>query len=282
MKNNRFIIDAHCHIFPDKIAAKAAENIGAFYGIPVAAPATVENMLALMERQGIDLSIVSSSALAPQQVMKANEFLLNAAVMNPNRIVALGTLHPGCTETELEEHVRFLCQNPFHGVKIHPDMLGVSILDPAMDKIYNACEAAKLPLLLHTGDNRYDYSNPSMVEKVLREHPGLTLIGGHFAGLYHYTEAADKLSRYDNLYCDCSSSFVRLSEEEAKYCIQRFGKDRVMFGTDFPVCIPNFDLDYLFRLGYDEETLGNLLWKNAARIYHLDGETLTRAGFRQA
>ena len=278
MRNNRFIIDAHCHIFPDKIAAKAAENIGAFYGIPVAAPATVENMLALMERQGIDLAIVSSSALAPQQVMKANEFLLNAALQNPDRIVTLGTLHPGCTETELAEHVRFLRQNPFHGVKIHPDMLGISILDPAMEKIYAACEEAGLPLLLHTGDNRYDYSNPPMVEQVLRNHPGLTLIGGHFAGLHHYTEAAETLSGYDNLYCDCSSSFVRLNEEEAKYCIRRFGTNRVMFGTDFPVCIPDFDLDYLFRLGYDEETLEKLLWRNAARIYHLDSETLIRAG----
>ena len=29
------IIDAHAHIFPDKIAVKASESIGHFYDIPM-------------------------------------------------------------------------------------------------------------------------------------------------------------------------------------------------------------------------------------------------------
>ena len=29
------IIDAHAHIFPEKIAENATENIGHFYGIPM-------------------------------------------------------------------------------------------------------------------------------------------------------------------------------------------------------------------------------------------------------
>ena len=31
MNNGYFIIDAHCHIYPAKIAARAAAGIGTFY-----------------------------------------------------------------------------------------------------------------------------------------------------------------------------------------------------------------------------------------------------------
>ena len=30
---SKYIIDAHAHIFPDKIARKAADNIGHFYAL---------------------------------------------------------------------------------------------------------------------------------------------------------------------------------------------------------------------------------------------------------
>lgn len=280
MRNNHLIIDAHCHIFPDKIAERAAANIGEFYGIPVAAPATVANMLSLMEEEGIDLAIVSSSAMNPQQVSKVNEFILQSAQDHPDRIVPVGTLHPRCTKEELEAHLRFLTDHHFHGVKIHPDMLAISVNDPGMEKIYQACAECGLPLLLHTGDNRFDYSNPPQIEKVLRDHPGLTLIGGHFAGLYHAAEAADTLSVYPNLFCDCSSSFVRLTPHQAQYCFAKFGAEKVMFGTDFPVCIPHFDLKYLFALGFDEATLDQILFQNAVRIYGIGPETLEKAGIR--
>lgn len=278
MRNNHYVIDAHGHIFPNKLAERAAVNIGEFYKIPVAAPATVENLIALMDEQGIDLSVVSSSAMAPGHVAKINDFIIQSANMHSNRIVPVGTLHPHNTTDELESHIRFLLENKFHAVKIHPDMLAISVNDPSMEKIYDACSEAKLPLLLHTGDSRYTFSNPPMIEKVLKEHPELTLIGGHFAGLYHYIEAADTIAKYPNLYCDCSSSFVRLSREEALHCFDRFGFDRVMFGTDFPVCIPNLDLDYIFSLGFSDEILDSLLVKNAVAIYGITDDTLRKAG----
>ena len=280
MRNHHFIIDAHCHIFPDKIAERAAENIGAFYKIPVAAPATVQNMLALMEQQGIDLAIVSSSAMNPQQVSKVNEFILQSAQDHPDKIVPVGTLHPHCSEAELESHLHFLLDHHFHGVKIHPDMLSISVNDPGMEKVYRACAEGGLPLLLHTGDNRFDYSNPPQIEKVLRDHPRLTVVGGHFSGLYHYTEAADTLSGYPNLFCDCSSSFVRLTPQEARHCLEKFGANKVMFGTDFPVCIPQYDLRFLFDLGLGDEALDRILFQNAVRIYGIDRETLALAGKR--
>ena len=43
------IIDAHTHIFPTKIAFKASESIGNFYGIPMHSDASPESLVRLEE-----------------------------------------------------------------------------------------------------------------------------------------------------------------------------------------------------------------------------------------
>ena len=39
------IIDAHTHIFPDKISEKVSKSIGGFYQMKYCAPASVANLL---------------------------------------------------------------------------------------------------------------------------------------------------------------------------------------------------------------------------------------------
>jgi hypothetical protein len=50
------IIDAHTHIYPDKIAQKATEAIGDFYGLGMRCIGTAENLLGEMRRAGVSLS----------------------------------------------------------------------------------------------------------------------------------------------------------------------------------------------------------------------------------
>ena len=55
------IIDAHAHIYPEKIAQKATETIGVFYDIPMEMPAgTTERLLEDGKRAGITGYIVHS------------------------------------------------------------------------------------------------------------------------------------------------------------------------------------------------------------------------------
>ena len=42
----RKIIDCHCHIYPEKIAAKAVESIGNFYYISMDMDGTYSNLVA--------------------------------------------------------------------------------------------------------------------------------------------------------------------------------------------------------------------------------------------
>ena len=57
------IIDTHAHIYPVKIARKAAASIGDFYSIPMDLDGTVGELLRAGEEAGITRHIVHSMAV---------------------------------------------------------------------------------------------------------------------------------------------------------------------------------------------------------------------------
>ena len=70
------IIDAHAHIYPEKIAKKATDTIGVFYDIKMEMPAgTAERLLEDGKRAGISRYIVHSVATTAHQVRSINEFI---------------------------------------------------------------------------------------------------------------------------------------------------------------------------------------------------------------
>lgn len=267
MRNGYHIIDAHCHIYPGKIAHRAAENISAFYGGLDFCGGDTESLLQLMEQQGIDYTIVNSAAMKPQQVEAVNRFILESCLEHPDKLAPVGTLHPD--SEQMEQDLQFIVDNGIHGIKMHPDMLGIPLDDPRFLRIYALCQEADVPVLLHTGDKRYDNTNPNRFGPVVAQFPLLTFIGGHFAGREFFREAADRLHQYPNLYADCSSAFNCLSPEDALHCICTYTADHLMFGTDHPVFVPGFDLDYLFALPLTADDRKKILSETAIRVYRL-------------
>ena len=106
----------------------------------------------------------------------------------------MGTLHPDSEniKADIEEIVNL----GLKGVKLHPDIQKFKIDDYRMLKIYELCESNGLPILMHTGDNRYDYSNPNRLIPVLDIYKDLTVIGAHMGGWSIWEDAYKTLSKY--------------------------------------------------------------------------------------
>ena len=49
------------------------------------------------------------------------------------------------------------------GIKLHPDFQKFQIDCPKMDDVYEVMADLKLPVLVHAGDCRYDYSGPKRI-----------------------------------------------------------------------------------------------------------------------
>ncbi len=265
---NITVIDAHCHIYPDKIAQKASHATGAFYTLPMTYSGTVKELSEQGEKAKIDKFIIQSVATTPKQVSSINRFIAETVKNEPDKFFGLGTLHP---ESEnIKKDVEELISLGLGGVKLHPDIQKFKLDDYRCLKIYELCEQYKLPVLIHTGDNRYDFSNPNRLIPILEIYTDLTVIGAHFGGWSMWEEATEKLHKFKNFYVDTSSSFYALSDERVKNIISLYSTDRVMFGTDYPMWEMKPEIDRFNSLNYGKEDTEKMLYLNALRIFNIE------------
>lgn len=265
------IIDCHCHVYPKKIADKATKGIYNFYDLIdfdlASEPATVANMKACENKAGIGHQVIFSVATKVSQVEAINNFIAGEVSKSPTSITGLGTLHPE-SET-LSEDMEGILRRNLKGVKLHPDVQKFKIDDYRCLKIFEFFED-KLPLLIHTGDSRFDFSNPNRVAPILDIYKNLTVIGAHLGGWSMWKDATDILYEYPNFYVDCSSSLYALPPDEAAKIIRKYGADRVLFGTDYPMWKPEEELHRFFSLGLTDEENEKILYKNAKRLFSID------------
>ena len=261
------IIDAHCHIYPDKIAAKAAKATCDFYeGLGSTLDGTVSTLLKEAEIAGISHCLVQSVATTPKQVSSINNFIATTVAESNGKFTGLGTLHPD--SDDIKRDVDEIISLGLKGVKLHPDIQRFKIDDYRMLKIYELCEG-RLPLLIHTGDRRYDFSNPNRMMPILDIYKNLTVIGAHFGGWSVWEDATKKLSKYKNFYVDCSSSLYALTPEKAKELILSYGTDRVLFGTDYPMWTPKDEIARFMQIDLTTKERKDILYNNAAKMFSI-------------
>lgn len=261
------VIDTHCHIYPDKIAQKAAAGIGSFYDIGMNFDGRLDTLKAVSARAHVVHSVIFSVATTPHQVHSINTFIAENVRQSGGRFTGLGTLHPD-SET-MEADIDELQSLGLKGVKLHPDVQQFPIDGPAGRLICRLCEARGLPLLLHAGDYRYDYSNVNRLIPLLEDFPKLQMIGAHFGGWSVWPQAAEALHGYPNLMVDASSTFHWVSRDTAKKLISLYGADRVLFGSDFPMWDPKDEIEYLLSLGLTDDALEHIFYKNAQRLFDI-------------
>ncbi len=263
------IIDCHCHIYPEKIALKAVESVESFYERLPRQPwnGTAMELVRSGREAGISHFIVFSVATSPHQVSRINAFIARSVQESGGCMTGLGAMHPDSDDfaRDLDE-IEAL---GLRGVKLHPDIQGFPADDPRAMEIYRLCEARGLPVCIHAGDHRYDYSNPDRIAVILRAFPELKVEAAHLGGWSVWQEAVEKLKSFPNLMVDCSSSLYWLKPEIAKAIILGYGTDRVLFGTDYPFWPQKRELEDLFALGLEQEDYERICWRNAARFYGL-------------
>ena len=261
------IIDAHCHIYPDRIAARATANTESFYGgLHAFANGTVSALLESGRKAGITHYVVQTVATSPAQVSGINRFIAETVEKSNGMMTGLGTLHPD--SQHLREDIEEMISFGLHGVKLHPDIQGFKIDDYRCLKIYELCEG-RLPILMHTGDHRYDYSNPNRLLPVMKIFTELTVVGAHLGG-WSVWEDTEALAELPNLYVDCSSCFPFRPPMEIYPFMKQYGAQKILFGTDYPLWSPEAEMEAFLSLPFTEEERRMILFENARRVFKID------------
>ncbi|MGN0620758.1 MAG: amidohydrolase family protein [Porcipelethomonas sp.] len=270
--NNKvnYVIDAHTHVFPDKIADKSKVNVGKFYNLPMYTTGTSDELHRISgnsrEINGktyqIKYQLICSPAVTGGQTESINHFI-SELVRNNSDYIGFGTLHPDNENyTEIIDNIK---SSGLKGVKFHSDFQRFDIDDKKMYPVYRYIAKCGLPVLFHAGDAKLDHSHPARIRKVMSDIPELKVIAAHMGGYLHWNESIN-LEPSENLFFDISSSLSFLSEKQFVQFIEKFGYKKFFFGSDFPMWYPYGELEKFLLFDLEEEIQKAVLFDNFAEF----------------
>lgn len=256
------IIDFHTHIYPDAIAHKAAQSVRDFYSIgDTSLDGTVTELLQSMARTHTERCVILPVGMKPTGVSRVNEFAASQMQQHP-QFTAFGTVHAAMQD--LEEEVEHIERLGLYGIKMHPDSQMFPIDDLRLYPMYDMVQG-RLPVMIHMGDHRYNYSHPVRLRKILDAFPRLQVIAAHFGGYSMYETAYECLKDTQCVF-DVSSSLMFMPKGEPEKYIRAYGTERMLYGSDFPIWDPAVELERFLQLQLTEDEFEQIASKTALRV----------------
>lgn len=260
-------IDAHTHVFHPKIAHKVLNQLEDHYSITPVGKGLTDDLIERMERAGVDKSIVLTAATAPAQVIPANNWAIEIKEKF-DQLIPFGTVHPEFDKMEAE--LDRLEHNGIQGLKFHPDFQGFRMDD---ERLYDVMEMIqdRFICLFHVGDTLPPEENPSCPRKLAalrKAFPKPTIVAAHMGGYQHWNESLEYLASTD-IFVDSSSVTDFVDDEKLNKLFKAFGKDRILFGSDYPLFDPADELETLMsRLTISTNELDTIIG-NASQLLGL-------------
>ncbi len=259
----------HTHIWPDKIAVRAADNIVNYYSLSRQGDGSANGLFeGAKEFENIRF-VISSATLKPdtEHAQVGNNFIINASEED-NRFIPLCSFHPmmgfDAAVAELERSKALGAK----GVKIHSDFQRFFVDDENAMEIYKECARLSLPILFHAGDKTTDFSTPKRIRNVLEKIPELTVIAAHMCGYSVWDEAEEYLIG-EKVYTDTSEALLGMDGKELYRLINKHGVDKVMFGSDYPLWHTSHAFKEIESIGLSEAEKNSIYSETAKKVFDL-------------
>jgi len=260
------IIDAHCHVWPDHIAAKVLASRPA--SLDPVHDGTLSGLCRTMDAAGVGHAMVLGVANVARTVRRTNEWI---GVVDRSRFTPFGTVHPDLAP---EVNLASLRDNGIGGVKLHPLFQELSLAEPRVIELLRALAEAGIVVITHAGAGgsaeQNDRGTPAALRAALDAVPGLTLIACHFGG-YHRLGEAEEVIVGSRAYLETSwpPRLADLDRERIRALIRRHGADRVIFGSDWPMADPAAEIAAVRDLGLGDKETSAILGGTLAGILKL-------------
>ncbi len=259
-------VDCHTHVFHPRIAEKAMRQLHEHYGILCRCKGTAEDLAERSRKAGIDHCVALCAATSAAQVRPCNAYAVQLQKGYPF-ISAFGSIHPDCAEWK--NQLDFLRQNGIRGIKLHPDFQGYRLDDPRLLPIFEEAQDSFV-FSMHIGDSLPPELNPSCPYKlaaILDTFPRLNVIAAHLGGYRQWKYALDVIAGRD-VWLDTSSCMQEIPDELLKAILKKHPRERVLFGTDYPIMDPSDEILMLKkRTGFTNAELEQILTNGARMLF---------------
>lgn len=277
------IIDIHSHVFPPRVRDQRDDYLNRdatfreLYRNRRAAIATADDVLAEMERSGVDHTVILNFAWSdPALCRETNDYILEAASASGGRLIPFVMINP--TDSGARDEVIRCVRLGARGIgELRPASQGY-VLDTGKESqlLSWAAAAFDLPLLFHASEpvgHPYPGKDGLPLDQLYRfiqYFPGITVIAAHWGGgLPFYSLMPEVRAALTDTYFDTAATRFLYSRAIYAEVARIAGSERLLLGSDFPLVTQRAAIADVREAGLDDAALAAVLGGNAAAILRL-------------
>jgi len=279
------IIDFHVHTFPADIRDRreryfeAEPEFKLLYESPTSKLVSAANIIAMMDEQEVDLSVVFGFPWrTPDTCRRNNDYVIDAVNRYPDRLRGLccvDSLNPDAVEEVqrcLDAGLSGVGELAFYGCGIDGQC------QLSLGPIMAMCRERDVPVLLHTNEevgHLYPGKTPNtmiQIYETMARFPDNTIVLAHWGGgifFYNLLKRAVK-ETLKNVYYDTAASPFLYDSRIYRYAKDLVGMDKVLLGTDYPLLKPQRYCKEMTEAGLDPADMALICGRNAARLLKFD------------
>jgi uncharacterized protein len=209
-----------------------------------------------------------------------NEEIAAAALANADVMIAFASIDPHKGRMGAREARRLIEEHGVKGFKFHPTVQGFHPYDEIAWPIYEVIAEHRLPAIFHSGHSgigsgmrcggglRLEYSNPMHLDDVAIRFPDMQIVIAHPSWPWQ-DEALSVAMHKPNVWIDLSGWSPKYFPPQLVQYANTLLRDRVLFGSDYPLITPERWLKDFEEAGFRDEVKPLILKRNAMRLLGL-------------
>jgi predicted TIM-barrel fold metal-dependent hydrolase len=209
-----------------------------------------------------------------------NEEIAEAARANSDMMIAFASIDPHKGRMGAREARRLIEEQGVRGFKFHPTVQGFQPYERFAWPIYEVIAEHGLPAIFHTGHSgigsgmhrggglRLGNSNPMLLEDVALDFPDMQIVMAHPSWPWQ-DEALSLCLHKPNMWIDLSGWSPKYFPRQLVQYANTLLKERMLFGSDFPLITPERWLKDFAQAGFKPEVQPLILKENARRLLKL-------------
>ncbi len=278
------IIDFHTHVFPewlrdrrDRYVSRDA-TFGELYGNPRARMATAEELVAVMEADGVDLAVVIGLGWSDEGLARdMNDYIIEAVRRHRGRLAGFAGVNPAWGSAAAREADR-CAEAGLAGVgELHPDTQGFDMGEAGvMAPMVEAVRHHGLIVTAHSSEpvgHLYPgkgSNGPGTLWRFIGNYPDVTLVCAHWGGgLPFYSLMPEVADSLENVYFDTAASPLLYAPRVFEAALPLVGAGRILLGSDFALMRPRRLLAQIEGSTLSAAERAAVLGGNAARLLRL-------------
>jgi uncharacterized protein len=281
---NLVAIDVHTHAWksalqPDDAPTESQAAMGRYFRYQPQHQ-TVPEMADMYRRLKMAFVVftVDSEKGASRKI--TNEEIAELAHKHGDVAIPFASINPHRGADGVRTAKKLITEYKVKGFKFHPSVQEFYPNDRIAYPLYEVIAEAKLPALFHTGQTgvgagtrggggiRLKYSNPMLLDDVAADFPDMPLILAHPSFPWQ-EEALSVATHKPQVYIDLSGWSPKYFPPILVQYANTLLKDRILFGSDYPVISPERWLEDFAKLPVKDEVRPLILKENAARLLKL-------------